>query len=77
MSVTTSSAPARGRVPRPVRVVSRIPDAPVPADEVRSLPVAAPPSPDASWRGRLLGDLWLFLAVLAVGLVVAVVAALI
>jgi hypothetical protein len=76
MSVTTSSAPARGRVPRPVRVVSRIPDAPVPA-EVRSLPVAAPSSPDASWRGRLLGDLWLFLAVFAVGLTVAVVAALI
>jgi hypothetical protein len=75
MSVTTSSAPATGRVPRPVRVISRIPDAPVPA--VRSLPVAAPSSPDASWRGRLLGDLWLFLTVLAVGLVVAVVAALI
>ncbi len=75
MSVTTSSAPATGRVPRPVRVVSRIPDAPVPA--VRSLPVPAPSSPDASWRGRLLGDLWLFLTVLAVGLVVAVVAALI
>jgi len=75
MSVTTSSAPATGRVARPVRVVSRIPDAPVP--EVRSLPVAAPSSPDASWRARLLGDLWLFLAVLAVGLTVAVVAALI
>jgi hypothetical protein len=75
MSVTTSSAPATGRLPRPVRVVSRIPDAPVPA--VPSLPVAAPSSPDASWRERLLGDLWLFLTVLAVGLVVAVVAALI
>ena len=45
--------------------------------QVRSLPVAAPPSPDGSWRARLLGDLWLFLAVLAVGLTVAVVAALI
>ena len=35
------------------------------------------PAPDTSWRRRLLTDLWLFLAVLAVGLVVAVVAALI
>ena len=75
MSVTTSSAASTGRIPRPVRVISRIPDAPVPA--VRSLPVAAPSSLDASWRRRLLGDLWLFLAVLAVGVTVAVVAALI
>lgn len=75
MSVTTSSTATTDRAPRAVRVISRIPDAPVP--EVPSLPVAAPPSPEASWRGRLLGDLWLFLTVLAVGLVVAVVAALI
>ena len=75
MSVTTSSAPATGRVAGPVRVVSRIPDAPVP--EASTLPVAAPSSPDATWRARLLGDLWLFLTVLAVGLTVAVVAALI
>ena len=58
-----------------MRVISRIPDAPVP--EVPTLPVAAPSSPDATWRARLLGDLWLFLTVLAVGLTVAVVAALI
>ncbi|MDD7927233.1 hypothetical protein [Actinomycetospora chibensis] len=75
MSVTTSSAASTGRVPRPVRVISRIPDAPVP--QVRSLPVAAPSSPEVSWRGRLIGDLWLFLAVLAVGVTVAVVAALV
>lgn len=75
MSVTTSSAPATGRVARPVRVISRIPDAPV--REVPTLPVAAPSSPDATWRARLLGDLWLFLTVLAVGLTIAVVAALI
>ncbi len=75
MSVTTSSPAATGRVARPVRVISRIPDAPVP--EVPTLPVAAPSSPDATWRARLLGDLWLFLTVLAVGLTIAVVAALI
>lgn len=75
MSVTTSSAPATGRVARPVRVVSRFPDAPV--REVPSLPVPTPTSPDATRRERLLGDLWLFLTVLAVGLTVAVVAALI
>ena len=35
------------------------------------------PGADTTWRRRLLGDLWLFLAVFAVGLVVAVLAALV